>query len=193
MPLTFIETDLPGVLIIEPAVFKDSRGYFLETYQYDRYSANGLDARFVQDNHSHSIKGTLRGLHYQLKQPQGKLLYVIKGEILDVAVDIRKGAPSFGKWISVMLSVENKRQLYVPPGYAHGFYVLSEEADVVYKCTDFYAPNDEYGIIWNDPAIGIDWPEISPVLLDKDSKYKGLKDIPEVNFPLYSEKYDHFF
>lgn len=128
-----------------------------------------------------------------MKQPQGKLLYVIKGEILDVAVDIRKGAPSFGKWISVMLSVENKRQLYVPPGYAHGFYVLSEEADVVYKCTDFYAPNDEYGIIWNDPAIGIDWPEISPVLLDKDSKYKGLKDIPEVNFPLYSEKYDHFF
>lgn len=187
MQLTFTETDLPGVLIIEPAVFKDSRGYFLETYQYEKYSADGLDARFVQDNHSHSIKGTLRGLHYQLQQPQGKLLYVIKGEIFDVAVDIRKGSPEFGKWVSAVLSGDNKRQLYVPPGFAHGFCVISEEADVIYKCTDFYAPDDEYGIIWNDPAIGIDWPEITPVLSDKDSKYKGLKEISKEKLPLYNK------
>jgi dTDP-4-dehydrorhamnose 3,5-epimerase len=186
MPLSFTETDISGVMIIEPTVFKDGRGFFLETYHYNKYSENGIDIRFVQDNHSHSIKGTLRGLHYQLKHPQGKLLYVIKGEIFDVAIDIRKGSPGFGKWVSVILSDENKRQLYVPPGFAHGFCVLSEKADVIYKCTDFYAPDDEYGIIWNDPDIGIDWPETNPVLSDKDSNYNRLNDLPEGYLPLYS-------
>jgi dTDP-4-dehydrorhamnose 3,5-epimerase len=186
MPLSFTETDISGVMIIEPTVFKDGRGFFLETYHYNKYSENGIDIRFVQDNHSHSIKGTLRGLHYQLKHPQGKLLYVIKGEIFDVAIDIRKGSPGFGKWVSVILSDENKRQLYVPPGFAHGFCVLSEKADVIYKCTDFYAPDDEYGIIWNDPDIGIDWPEINPVLSDKDSNYNRLNELPENFLPFYS-------
>ena len=186
MPLTFTETELPGAIIIEPVVFKDSRGFFLETYHYDKYSINGLEVRFVQDNHSHSIQGTLRGLHYQLKHPQGKLLYVIKGEIYDVAVDIRKDSPGFGKWISTILSSENKKQFYVPPGFAHGFCVLSDEADVIYKCTDVYAPEDEYGIIWNDPAIGIDWPISTPVLSEKDSNYRNLEDIPKQFLPAYS-------
>ena len=185
MPHSFIETDLPGVIIIEPAVFKDSRGFFLETYHYNKYSQNGLDAGFVQDNHSHSIKGTLRGLHYQLKNSQGKLLYVVRGEIFDVAVDIRKGSPSFGKWVSVNLSSENKKQFYIPPGFAHGFYVISEEADVIYKCTDIYAPDDEYGIIWNDPDIGIEWPATNPLLSDKDCNYNMLKVIKEDWLPLY--------
>ena len=186
MPLSFKETDLPGVLIIEPAVFNDSRGFFLETYHYNKYSINGLDVRFVQDNHSHSIKGTLRGLHYQLKHSQGKLLYVIKGEIYDVAVDIRKDSPDFGKWVSTILSSENKKQFYVPPGFAHGFCVLSEEADVIYKCTDVYTPEDEYVIIWNDPDIGIDWPIATPVLSEKDSNYRMLKDISKQVFPTCS-------
>lgn len=187
MPLSFIETGLPGVIIIEPAVFTDSRGFFLETYHYNKYSEIGLDSRFVQDNHSHSVKGTLRGLHYQLKHPQGKLLYVIKGEIFDVAVDIRKGSPHFGKWVSVILSNENKKQFYVPPGFAHGFCVLSEEADVIYKCTDLYAPGDEYGVIWNDSEIGIDWPVKKPVLSDKDCNYNMLKDIQESSLPFFKQ------
>jgi dTDP-4-dehydrorhamnose 3,5-epimerase len=185
MPLSFIETDLPGVVVIEPAVFTDNRGFFLETYHYGKYSQNGLDTRFVQDNHSHSKKDTLRGLHYQLKHSQGKMLYVIKGEIFDVAVDIRKGSPTFGKWAGVTLSDENKRQLYVPPGFAHGFCVLSEEADVIYKCTDFYAPDDEYGIIWNDPDIGINWPVTKPKLSDKDHNYIMLSTISKDLLPIY--------
>ncbi len=185
MPLTFTETDLPGTIIIEPAVFNDSRGYFLETYHQKKYSENGIDLPFVQDNHSHSSRGALRGLHYQLKHPQGKLLYVIKGEILDVAVDIRKGSPNFGMWTSVVLSSENKKQFYVPPGFAHGFYVISEEADVTYKCTDLYAPGDEYGVIWNDPELGIDWPVDSPLLSEKDAVFEALKNIPEENLPVF--------
>ncbi len=187
MHLKFIETELQGVIIVEPAVFNDGRGYFLETYHYKKYSENGIDLNFVQDNHSHSIKGTLRGLHYQLKHAQGKLLYTMKGEIFDVAVDIRRGSSTFGRWAGVILSSDNKRQLYVPPGFAHGFCVLSEEADVTYKCTDFYAPDDEYGITWNDPEIAIRWPITDPVLSDKDSKFKTLKDIPEYSLPLYSD------
>jgi len=186
MPLKFTESDLSGVLIIEPVVFNDDRGYFLETYHYDKYSDESLDLSFVQDNHSHSIKGTLRGLHYQLKKAQGKLLYVIKGEIFDVAVDIRRGSPNFGKWIGVILSSKNKRQLYVPPGFAHGFCVLSEEADVIYKCTDFYVPEDEYGIIWNDEEIGIKWPISNPTLSGKDCIFSRLKDIPEEHLPVFN-------
>ncbi len=188
MPVSFISTDLPGVIIIEPVVFNDSRGYFLETYHYNRYSDNGLKTAFVQDNHSHSIKGTLRGLHYQLEHPQGKLIYVVRGEIYDVAVDIRKGSPYFCKWVSVVLSDKNKRQFYVPPGFAHGFCVLSEEADVIYKCTDLYTPGDEYGITWTSPDIDIKWPLINPLLSEKDSKYPTLKDTPENHLPEYIEK-----
>ena len=184
MPLKFIETKIPGVIIIEPVVFNDSRGYFLETYHYNKYTENGLKVSFVQDNHSHSVKGTLRGLHYQLNHAQGKLLYTVKGEIFDVAVDIRKSSPTFGKWVGAVLSGENKRQLYVPPGFAHGFCVLSEEADVTYKCTDFYAPDDEYGIIWNDPDIGIDWPVKDPVLSDKDCNFNILTNIPDNLLPV---------
>jgi dTDP-4-dehydrorhamnose 3,5-epimerase len=188
MSLKFIETDIPGVVIIEPAVFNDGRGYFLETYHYNKYSEKGLDLNFVQDNHSHSVKGTLRGLHYQLNHAQGKLMYAVKGEIFDVAVDIRRGSPDFGKWTGVILSGENKRQLFLPPGFAHGFCVMSEEADIIYKCTDFYAPDDEYGIIWDDPEVGIDWPITDPNLSDKDSKFKKIKNIPEHNLPLYSKE-----
>ncbi|RMF59153.1 MAG: dTDP-4-dehydrorhamnose 3,5-epimerase [Calditrichaeota bacterium] len=173
-----IPTRLQGVMIVEPAVYRDERGFFLETFHGQKYAAEGLPERFVQDNHSHSKQGVLRGLHYQLKQPQGKLIYVVQGEIFDVAVDIRKESPDFGKWVGVILSSENKRQLYIPPGYAHGFYVLSETADVIYKCTDFYAPKDEYGLLWSDPQIGIDWPiQKGPLLSEKDRHYPTLATI----------------
>ncbi len=186
MPASFINTELPGAVIVEPAVFNDARGFFLETYHYDRYALNGINRPFVQDNHSHSVKGTLRGLHYQLKHPQGKLIYVVRGEIYDVAVDIRKGSPHFGKWVSAVLSDKNKRQFYVPPGFAHGFCVVSEEADVTYKCTDLYSPGDEYGIAWNAPDIGIDWPVDKPLLSEKDSRYLPLRETPQEHLPDYT-------
>jgi dTDP-4-dehydrorhamnose 3,5-epimerase len=154
----FIKTDIPDVVIIEPKVFGDERGFFMETWQRKTFAANGIDYDFVQDNHSLSGKGILRGLHYQIKQPQGKLVRVISGEVFDVAVDIRKDSPWFGKWVGVTLSAENKRQLWVPPGFAHGFYVVSEQAEFVYKCTDFYAPEYERIIIWNDINLKIQWP-----------------------------------
>ena len=152
MTLKFINKPLPGVLLIEPMVFSDERGFFMETYHAKKYAEAGIPGPFVQDNHSHSQRGTLRGLHYQLKNPQGKLVYAVKGEILDVAVDIRKGSPHFRRWTGNLLSEQNKRQLYIPEGFAHGFCVLSETADVIYKCTDFYAPGDEYGIFWADES-----------------------------------------
>ncbi len=172
--MNIIETSLPGVLIIEPQVFADGRGFFLETYHAGRYAEAGLPERFVQDNHSRSLPGTLRGMHYQLRQPQGKLLRCIRGAIFDVAVDIRRGSPTFGRWASVELSAENKRQVYIPPGFAHGFYVPEEESEVEYKCTDVYAPDDEYGIIWNDPTIGIEWRVTDPILSEKDAGYGPL-------------------
>ena len=143
MAVSFIKADLPGTVIIEPAVFNDNRGYFMETYHYNRYAENGINALFVQDNHSHSVKGALRGLHYQLKHPQAKLIYVTRGEIFDVAVDIRRGSPFFGKYAAVVLSDRNKRQFYMPAGFAHGFCVMSKEGDMIYKCTDIYTPGDE--------------------------------------------------
>jgi dTDP-4-dehydrorhamnose 3,5-epimerase len=166
----FIKTDIPDVVIIEPKVFGDERGFFMETWQRKTFAANGIDYDFVQDNHSLSGKGILRGLHYQIKQPQGKLVRVISGEVFDVAVDIRKGSPWFGKWVGVTLSAENKRQLWVPPGFAHGFYVVSDQAEFVYKCTDFYAPEYERCIIWNDNELGIEWPLDGgePLLWGKD-------------------------
>lgn len=145
----------------------------------------GFHEVFVQDNHSHSERGTLRGLHYQLKHAQAKLVYVVRGEIFDIAVDIRQGSPTFGEWTGSILSEENKCQHFIPEGFAHGFCVLSETADVLYKCTDLYAPGDEYGIIWSDPTIAIDWPTDNPILSEKDSCYPELKDIPEELLPVY--------
>ena len=185
MAVRFTETSLPGVLIIEPQVFNDARGFFLETYHHGKYDEGGIGRAFVQDNHSHSQCGTLRGLHYQLGHAQGKLIYVVTGEIFDVAVDIRKGSPYFGKWVGVTLSAENKHQLYVPEGFAHGFCVLSKTADVFYKCTDIYSPVDEGGILWADPDIGIDWPVETPILSEKDGMYPKLSEVPEEFLPTY--------
>jgi len=181
--MNVVRTDLEGVLLIEPRVLPDARGFFFESYHADRYAAAGLPARFVQDNHSCSTPGTLRGLHYQLRHPQGKLVRVLRGSIFDVTVDIRRGSPTFGRWVGVELSAENKRQLYVPPGYAHGFCVPGEASEVEYKCTDFYAPEDEHGVLWNDPAIGIAWPVKTPLLSEKDRAYQPLSrdraDLPQ--------------
>ena len=183
MSITVQKTSLPGVVVIEPRVFTDKRGFFLETFHNKRYAEHGIKKAFVQDNHSHSSRGILRGLHYQLNQPQGKLIYVVKGEIFDVAVDIRRGSPTFGKWFGGILSSYNKKQIYIPEGFAHGFYVLSDTADVIYKCTDFYNPDDEFGILWSDPTIGIAWPVASPILSSKDSQYPKLNEIAEDFLP----------
>ena len=156
--MNVIETALPGVLLLEPRVFGDARGFFLETWQAERYQQAGLPARFVQDNQSRSRRGVLRGLHYQLVQPQGKLVWVTRGAVFDVAVDVRRGSPTFSHWCGYQLDDANHHQLYIPPGFAHGFCVVSEEADFFYKCTDYYHPHSEQGIAWNDPAISIDWP-----------------------------------
>ncbi|UCC57284.1 MAG: dTDP-4-dehydrorhamnose 3,5-epimerase [Gammaproteobacteria bacterium] len=177
-------TDHPEVLLIEPDVFPDERGFFMETFNAETFRQHGLPVSFVQDNHSRSARGVLRGLHYQLNQPQGKLVRAATGEIFDVAVDIRKGSPNFGKWAGAVLSEENNHQLYIPPGFAHGFCVLSEQADFLYKCTDLYSPGDEYGIAWNDPDIGIDWPEMDCVLSDKDLRNPRLRD-SEAHLPDY--------
>ncbi len=176
--MNVIETPLPGVVVIEPKVFGDNRGFFMETFQADRYRSMGVEADFIQDNLSCSSGGVLRGLHYQLHHPQAKLVSVISGEVFDVAVDIRQGSPTFGHWHGVLLNGENHRQFYIPAGYAHGFCVLSDTVYFQYKCTDYYHPEDEIGIKWNDPAIGIDWPIQNPVLSDKD---KGLFPLNEIS------------
>jgi len=188
MTLKCTEKSIPGVLLIEPMVFEDDRGFFLETYHEKKYPEAGIDKPFVQDNHSHSCRGTLRGLHYQLKHPQGKLVYVIRGEVFDVAVDIRRGSSTFGQWTGTILSEKNKHQLFIPEGFAHGLCVISETADVLYKCTDLYAPGDEYGILWSDPVIGVDWPVENPVLSEKDAESPRLMDVPEELFPLYNKE-----
>jgi dTDP-4-dehydrorhamnose 3,5-epimerase len=172
--LKFVPTDLPGVVIIEPDVHKDARGFFLETFHEKKYADARILGPFVQDNHSHSARGTLRGLHAQLRHPQGKLVRAVSGEMFDVAVDIRKGSPAFGRWTGVTLSGDNFRQLYIPPGFAHGFCVLSEEVDVEYKCTDFYDPSDELTVLWCDPKIGIQWPVTTPSLSKKDAEASPL-------------------
>ena len=177
--MTVIKTKLDGCVIIEPKVFGDERGFFLETFQADRYiSEAGITLPFVQDNHSRSSKSVLRGLHFQKTKPQGKLVRVVRGQVYDVAVDIRKGSPTYGQWEGLILSEENKTQLWVPPGFAHGFVVLSDTADFEYKCTDYYDPSDEGSILWNDPDLDISWPVESPVLSNKDanaSRLVGLK------------------
>jgi len=173
------QTNLDGVLHIEPKVFGDARGFFLETYNKARYMEAGFpDVEFVQDNHSRSSKGVLRGLHFQLNHPQGKLVQVATGSVFDVAVDIRAGSPTFGQWYGCVLSEENHHQLWIPPKFAHGFCVLSDTADFVYKCTNYYQPEDEGGLLWNDPDVGIDWPLTEPLLSEKDKAYACLKDIP---------------
>jgi dTDP-4-dehydrorhamnose 3,5-epimerase len=163
-----LTTDLPGVLIVEPDVHRDPRGFFLETFHERKYAEAGISARFVQHNHSHSSRHTLRGLHAQLRRPQGKLVRAIVGEMFDVAVDVRRGSPTFGRWLGVVLSGENFRQLWIPPGFVHGFCVLSERLHVDYKCTDFYDGADELAVAWNDPDIAIDWPVAAPILSEKD-------------------------
>jgi dTDP-4-dehydrorhamnose 3,5-epimerase len=170
-------TSLPELLIVAPDIYGDSRGFFTETYQQKRYAESGIDRTFVQDNLSRSTKGTLRGLHFQINTPQAKLVQVIEGEVFDVAVDVRPGSPSFGKWEGVRLSDNNMRQLFIPEGFAHGFCVLSDTALFSYKCTDFYAPDDEGGILWSDPDIGIQWPIDAPMLSAKDQAYPLLKDV----------------
>jgi dTDP-4-dehydrorhamnose 3,5-epimerase len=183
--LKIIETGLPGVLVIEPKVFGDTRGFFLETYRGDFFKDAGIPDHFVQDNHSRSSKGVLRGLHYQLTQPQGKLVRVARGQAFDVAVDVRPGSPTFGQWYGTTLDEESMRMMYVPPGFAHGFLVLSEIADFIYKCTDYYHPESEQGILWNDPNIGIKWPLSDVALSTKDLQNRVLSDQPNECLPAY--------
>jgi len=175
--MRFTPTDLPGVILVEPDVYGDNRGFFLETYHQQKYADGGIPGPFVQDNHSRSVRGTLRGLHAQVGRPQGKLVRAVAGEMFDVAVDIRPHSPSFGRWVGFVLSGENFHQLYVPPGFAHGFCVLSERVDVEYKCTDFYDQAAEIAVAWNDPEIGIRWPVSQPTLSPKDARAPRLREL----------------
>ncbi len=178
MPFVFKKLEIPGLILIEPKVFKDERGFFLETYKYSEFFSAGIKEHFIQDNHSKSKRGVLRGLHFQ-KNPkaQAKVVGCIRGEIFDVVVDIREGSPFYGKWVGTILSDENKKQLYTPIGFAHGFCVLSEEAEIIYKCSRDYSPENERGIIWNDPCLNIDWPFNNPMVSEKDSKNPLLKEV----------------
>ncbi len=175
--MKFLPTQLPGVLIVEPDVHRDQRGWFLETYQVRKYQEGGIPLPFVQDNCSSSVRETLRGLHLQLRRPQGKLIRVIRGEIFDVAVDTRRGSPTFANWVGVILSGQDFRQVYIPPGFAHGFCVLSDVAEVEYKCTELYEPGGEVTICWNDSRIGIQWPIVNPILSSKDAAGTLLNDL----------------
>ena len=177
MPFKFQRLEIPDVILVEPEVFSDERGFFMETYKYSEFCAFGIKEHFLQDNHSRSVKRVLRGLHYQNPpKAQGKLVRVVVGEIFDVGVDIRRGSPTYGKWVGEILSAENKRMLYIPPGFAHGFCVLSDVAEVLYKTTAEYAPECEAGIIWNDPEIGIRWPIEHPILSAKDAALPPLRE-----------------
>lgn len=172
------KTAIPEVLVFQPTVHGDSRGYFMETFRLNDFNDAGDSLNFVQDNQSKSSQGTLRGLHYQLNFPQGKLVRVLSGEVFDVAVDIRKNSPTFGQWVGELLSADNRKQLWVPPGFAHGFYVTSESAELSYKCTEYYHPEDDHSLLWNDSSIAIDWPLVSesPLLSDKDKNAKTLQE-----------------
>jgi dTDP-4-dehydrorhamnose 3,5-epimerase len=181
-----IETTLAGVYELRPKVFRDARGFFMETYHRDHFAELGIREPFVQDNHSRSVKGTLRGLHYQLHHAQAKLCRVVEGEALDVAVDIRAGSPNFGKWTSVRLSAQDHNQIFIPAGFAHGFLALTDTVQFLYKCSDFYDAGDEHGILWNDPDINISWGVASPLVSDKDAKYSRLADVPREFLPRYS-------
>jgi dTDP-4-dehydrorhamnose 3,5-epimerase len=181
--LKLTSTELPGVLLVEPKVFDDARGFFLETYQEERYAAAGIQGPFIQDNLSRSAKGTLRGLHFQEPRPQGKLVQVLRGAVWDVVVDVRKGSPSFGNWMGIELNEHSRRQLWVPPGFAHGFCVLSDSADFFYKCTGLYAPEYERAVRWDDPALAIHWPIHEPSLSAKDAAAPTLAEAPVL--PIY--------
>ena len=183
-----VETSLPDVWELQPKVFRDARGFFIETYNQKRFSEHGILETFVQDNHSRSTKGTLRGLHYQLRHAQAKICRVVEGEALDVAVDIRLGSPTFGKWASVLLSAEKQNQIYIPAGFAHGFVARTDSAQFLYKCSDFYDPDDERGIIWNDPDLAISWGFSNPVISEKDAKYPSLAAMMPEFLPRYSKK-----
>lgn len=182
-----IELKLPGVCLIEPAVFEDERGLFFESYHEIKFAELGIRDRFVQDNHARSVRHTLRGLHYQIEHPQAKLCRVVKGEVLDVVVDVRRGSAHFGEWEAVTLSARNRLQVYVPPGFAHGYLVLSETAEFLYKCSEFYHPEHERGIAWNDPHLGINWGTNEPILSAKDQSSPALSEIPTADLPEYSE------
>jgi dTDP-4-dehydrorhamnose 3,5-epimerase len=177
--------ELPEVLLIEPRVFADRRGHFLEIFEARRYPAHGVPEGFVQDNLSFSRHGVVRGLHYQLRHPQGKLVMVAAGRVFDVVLDVRRGSPTFGRWLSLTLEAESGRQLYIPPGFAHGFQVLGEAATFLYKCTDYWAPGDEYGVRFDDPDLGIPWPVARPVLSEKDLNLPRLRDLPPAHLPVY--------
>lgn len=177
MPFTFSRLEIPDLVLVEPRVFPDQRGFFMETFKHSDFAANGIPEAFVQGNYSHSVKGVLRGLHYQkLPHPMGKLVSVIRGEVWDVAVDIRKGSPTYGKWLGMTLSAQNARRLWVPPGFAHGFVTLSDEADVVYDTTGEFAPQADTGIAWNDPDLGITWPIAAPIFSERDGALPPLKN-----------------
>lgn len=180
-----IDLSIPEVKLIKPRLFSDDRGFFMQSYQEQQYQAAGFDMSFVQDNRSRSSRGVLRGLHYQLEHAQDKLVSVIRGEVFDVAVDIRRGSPTFGRWVGEVLSDENHHQLFVPKGFAHGFLVLSETVDLAYKCSDFYAPGDEYGILWSDPNVGIEWPVEKVLLSSKDEVLTLLSEMPLNLLPAY--------
>lgn len=179
-------TRLPGVILLQPNRHTDPRGFFVESFHVDRYADAGIPTSFVQDNHSHSSRGVLRGLHFQRQRPQGKLLWVLSGEVYDAVVDVRRGSPTFGRWEGVTLDSKHYQQLYVPPGFAHGFCVLSESVDFVYKCTQYYDAHDEAGIAWNDPDIGIEWPISTPSLSDKDRRHPCLHEIEPAQLPSYA-------
>jgi len=180
-----IESEIPGVFLLEPAVAGDERGFFLETYHELKFAELGIRDRFVQDNHSKSVKGAVRGLHYQLTRQQAKLCRVVQGEVLDVAVDVRRGSPHFGMHVSAILSAGNMRQMYIPKGFAHGFAVLSDSAEFLYKCSDFYDREDERGILWNDPELAIDWRIAAPLLSSKDRQHLPLSGTPDADLPAY--------
>lgn len=185
MALKVIPQAIKDVKLVVPDVYGDARGFFEETFHADKYRAIGIDVEWVQDNWSRSVKGTLRGLHYQLPNPQAKLVWAVRGEIYDVAVDVRRGSPTFGKWVGAVLSEANHHQFFVPAGFAHGFCVLSDEADFMYKCSDFYSPKDEKGILWSDAALGIAWPVTAPILSRKDAVLKPLLEMAENDLPVY--------
>lgn len=169
-----IETELPGVILVEPRVFRDRRGFLLESFNLARYREHGIWCDYVQQNHTYSVGGTIRGLHYQLRSPQGKLIRTIRGSIYDVAVDVRRGSPTFGKWTAHTLTDQDQRQLFIPPGFAHGFCVTSPDADVEYRCSDYYDAEDQHGVLWCDPALAIPWPVAEPILSDRDQEYRPL-------------------
>ncbi len=183
-----IETALPGVYVIQPKIFGDARGFFLESYHEKKYAELGITEHFVQDNHSRSSRGVLRGLHYQLKRPQAKLCRVIEGKALDVVVDVRVGSPTFGKWVSVLLSAEEHNQIFVPKGFAHGFVASSESVQFLYKCSDFHDPADEHGVLWNDPDLKIDWGILDPLLSEKDTRNLPLAHILREFLPVYTPR-----